>query len=125
MTRCMWLFGARRGEDLENWSQILADHVSLCRIRQKTGAYDMHRHFTPGRSKLSQEGQSDLVSSLTSGMLGDGQAEPTVEQSMADDSRKLDIILRRFDDFDLSLRRLESNQSSMERRLLEIKARVD
>lgn len=118
---CLWLL-CDRGDDLENWRQILSEHLKLCGKRHLDGAYEMHRHFLPGQAPRElAEGQRDLQRSLTSGILAEGQNAATALETIESDSDKLDAILRRFDEFELSLRRLETNQAKTDRKLIEIK----
>ena len=118
--------GCDRGDDQENWRQILADHLGLCATRRQEGAYETHRHFTPGNvPREQQEGQRDLVRSLTSGVLVEGQDSLSALKSVESDSDKLDAILKRFDDFEISLRRLETNQAKTDRKLMEIRAQMN
>lgn len=71
-----------------------------------------------------EDGQRDLTRSLTSGFLADGQDSLTALATVESDSDKLDAILKRFDDFEVSLRRLETNQAKTDRKLMEIKAEM-
>ena len=82
----------------------------------------MHRHFAPGNAPKELDGQRDLAKSLTSGNLMEGQAGQTITESIQkSDSDKLDMLLERFDYLDNNLKRLESNQSMLQRQVLEMK----